>query len=98
MTADEYVKEYHSMVVPDFVPLAGSETKLQGMGVLYAPVTEYCNIKHAMYGGKTWTERKEYKDNLAFTFFPNRAKESDSYLVQIEGKSVATVPILCRSI
>ena len=78
MTADEYVKEYNSIVVPGFVPLGGGAAKLHGMGVIFAPVLEYCNIKHTMYSGHTWSERQEFKDYLAYTFFPKRAAESDS--------------------
>ncbi|MBI1895198.1 MAG: hypothetical protein HYZ57_13210 [Acidobacteria bacterium] len=78
MTAGDYVDEYHSIFVPDFVPWKGTGMKLWGMGILYAPVLEYSNILHTSYGGKSWTDRKEFKDHLAYSFFPKRAKESDS--------------------
>ncbi|MEP6540022.1 MAG: hypothetical protein ABJF23_32140 [Bryobacteraceae bacterium] len=70
MTASDYVKEYNSITVPGFVPLSGGTVKLQGLGVIYAPVLEYSNVKHNMYSGHTWSEREEFKDHVAYSFFP----------------------------
>lgn len=77
MTAADYVKQYHDIVVPKFA-LAEGPWRLFGGGSVAAPVTEYCNALHAMYSGKSFKDRWKFYEELVRFFRDKRAKEESS--------------------
>lgn len=71
-----YVKRYHQLWTPQFVPWA-NEAGFYGLGAIQTPVKQYCNRKYTNAAGKTPSERFKLKDTL-LGFFKARAKDDDS--------------------
>ncbi len=95
MTAADFVKQYHDITVPKFTPWDGQWT-LFGGGFIAAPVTEYCNALHAMYTGKTFSQRWDFYEALVRFFRDKMAKDESSGVKWGTGPSVynSWAPIL----
>lgn len=81
MIADDFVRMYHAIQTPEFIP-NGGPTKLYGVGAVDAPVREYSNVRFPSRHGVSYSERMEVKNLLLFDFFPKRVKEPDSGVIQ----------------
>lgn len=76
MIADDFVRQYHAIQVPEFIP-NGGPTKLYGVGAIDTPVREYSNKLYPSRHGISYSDRVALKDVL-LSFFAKRAKETDS--------------------
>lgn len=77
MIADDFVRQYHAIQVPEFIP-NGGPTTLYGVGAVDAPVREYSNVLYPSRHGVSYSERMDVKNLLLFDFFPKRAKDEKS--------------------
>ena len=76
LTPFQYVKRYHQLWSPDFVPWL-TPAGYYGIGAIQTPAKEYCNLRYTNKAGKTPKERTDFKDAL-LRFFKERAKEPGS--------------------
>ncbi len=77
MIADDYVRMYHAIQTPEFIP-NGGPTTLYGVGSMDAPVREYSNALYPSRHGISYSDRIQVKDLLQSDFFPQRAKDPKS--------------------
>ena len=77
MTAADFVKQYHDIVVPKFAPFDGP-WRMFGGAFVAAPVTEYCNRLHSMYTGKSFKQRWDFYEELVRFLRDKMAKDPDS--------------------
>lgn len=78
-----YVKQYHNVWTPVFVPWV-TPSGFYGIAPVQTPVKEYCNSRYTNKAGKTPSERLKFKDDL-LGFFRQRSKEADSGIVYSKG-------------
>ncbi|MDX2266993.1 MAG: hypothetical protein NW208_02740 [Bryobacter sp.] len=82
MYADEFVKHYHQIVVPEFYP-GHPVHPLFGASAHPAPVREYSNVQYKSRHGISYDERVKLKNLLLYTFLPKMAKDPDTGIVKI---------------
>ena len=79
-----YVKQYHDLWTPVFMPWF-TPAGFYGVGAVQTPVKEYCNGRYTNKAGKSPSERRTFKDDL-LRFFAARAKEADSGVTYSKGE------------
>jgi hypothetical protein len=82
MFADDFVRQYQLIEVPEFLPSNGV-TRLFGYGGVPAPVREYSNALYPSRHGISYADRLVVKKLLQSTFFPKMAKDPKSGILKI---------------
>ncbi|GAB4372828.1 MAG: hypothetical protein OHK0021_15130 [Bryobacter sp.] len=82
MYAEDYVKQYHNITVPEFFSSDGAYN-FYGTLATSTPVREYSNSKYTSRLGATYKERCDLKDLLLYNFLPKRAKDPKSGIEKV---------------
>ncbi len=83
MIADDFVRQYHNLEVPEFSPYNGP-TRLYGGLRTPTPVREYSNALYTCYHGLTYAQRLDFKDAL-LSFFKKMSKDPESGVLRVDG-------------
>jgi hypothetical protein len=77
MIAEDFVRQYHHLTVPEFQLRPFGPTELFGANSRSAPVREYSNSRFSSRHGLSYAERLKLKDLLLYTFLPRMTKKSE---------------------